>query len=84
MSMGRFPGKVCYCGNQELLSFEEESDCWAAEQALNSARTTHAKMCEGHREPAIIFKASWEMPERILGFSFKMIIYGQFEAKPWK
>lgn len=84
--MGRFPGKVCYCGNRELLSSQEESACWAAEQALNSAGTTYAqaKMCEGHKEPAIIFKASWEMPERILGFSFKMITYGQFEAKPWK
>lgn len=83
MSMGRFPGKVCYCGYQELLSSQEEPAFWGAEQALKSAGITHAwaKMCEGHKEPAIIFKASWEMPGRILGFSFKMITYGQFEAK---
>lgn len=78
MSMGRFPGKVCYCGYQQLLSSQEESAFWGAEQALKSAGTTHAEAetCEGHKEPAIIFKASWEMPRRILGFSFKMITYG--------
>lgn len=59
---------------------------WGAEQALKSAGTTHAEveMCEGHKELAIIFKTSWEMPGRILGFSFKLITYGQFESEPRK
>ena len=84
--MGRFPGKVCYCGYQELLASHEESAFQGAEQALKSAGTTQAEaeMYEGREEPAIIVKASWEMLGRILGFSFKMITYGWFEAKPWK
>lgn len=78
MSMGRFPGKVCCCGYQEFLSSQEESAFWGSEQALKSAGTTHAEveMCEGHKELAIIFKASWEMPGKILGFFFQNDILG--------
>lgn len=86
MLMGRFPGKVCYCGYQKLLSSQEESAFWAMERALKSAGTTHveAEMSEGHKEPMITFMASWEIPGKILEFSFKMITYGQFEEKLWK
>lgn len=78
MSMGRFPGKVCCCGYQEFLSSQEESAFWGSEQALKSAGTTHTEveMCEGHKELAIIFKASWEMPGKILGFFFQNDIFG--------
>jgi hypothetical protein len=81
--MGRFPGKVCYCGYQQRLSSQEEPAFWCTAYAFKSAGITHteAEMCEGHKEPAIIFKASWALPGRILGFSFKMITYGQFVEK---